>query len=206
MNAILPKSLDDFWAVVVYESYGGGTRLLWSPEHHDWLPSNAYGSGFVRMPVPGYEGRPYDDELSGAIALADELLRRRICQRCGLSDLEDHFVAPDVFGTAALYCLQQPDPRVVSSFGGTGTRKHWGSRLGCASVRAKYFTDRDNERYVDYGEGLVASHVRDWEWCARCTGAAGNVACNPEVGDRSPWDYVEEVEGKTHIRRYPYAL
>jgi hypothetical protein len=165
-----------------------------------------YGAGFSSVPIDGYEGKPYDDELSGAASLADKLLQNRICQRCGLADLRDHFITPDVFGMAALYCVQQPDPRVVRSFGGNGTRKHWGSRFGCSAVNAEYFTNRDNERYVDYGEGLVATRVRDREWCARCTGAAGNLAHRASDQEGSPWHYVREMEKEQHIREFPYAL
>jgi hypothetical protein len=204
MDTILPDGLDDLWAVVVNEYCGGGTRLLWSPEYHVWLPSRTYGAGFRAGPVDSYEGRPCDDELVGAAKLAETLLRQRICQRCGLTELRDHFVAPDVFGMAALYCVQQPDPRVVSSFGGNGTRKHWGSRFGCSAVRSEHFTDRQGHDHVDYGEGLVAAKVRDWEWCARCTGTAGNLS-NKESQGRSPWDYVDEIENESHIRSYPFA-
>lgn len=117
MDIILPVGLDNLWAVVVNEYGGGGRRLMWSPTHHSWLPSRTHGAGFSQ--VPDQEGRPYDDELLGATKLAEALRHQQLCQRCTLPELRDHFVAPDVFGMAALYCLQQPDPRVVASSAAT---------------------------------------------------------------------------------------
>lgn len=167
---------DQLWAVVVYERLGGGRRLLWSPVHRKWLPSLAYGGGFASTPIDGHHGRPCDDKLMATSALTQWLVQSGICQRCGLSAIEDHFVAPDVYGKAALYCVQMPDKAVVESSGRSGMRKHWGSLNGCSAVKSNFFTDSWGEEHVEFGAGLVASHVRDWGWCNRCTGAAANIA------------------------------
>lgn len=198
----MPKAFDQLWAVVTYQSYGGGDRLLWSSEHQTWLLSLPYGAGFVSSPVDGFTGRPYDDEVAAVPRLADELLTRRICQHCCLSDLEDQFVAPDMFGDAAMYCVQRPHESVVSSFGGSGTRKHWGSLHACSAVKPRFLFVREwDEEEVDFGEGLVASHVRDWAWCDRCTNAARNIATAAEQASKSVEEFTREHQENLLERR-----
>lgn len=194
VDTILPASFDQLWAVVVYEQLGGGRRLLWSSVDRTWLPSRHYGSGFVSAPVPGYAGRPYDDELTAIPLLTDKLTRDGVCQRCGLSNLRDHLVAPDVYGAAAIYCVQLPDKSIVESSGGSGTRKHWGSLSGCSAVKSAFFTDSWGEEHVWFGEGLVASHVRDWDWCNRCTGTAANIARGAEERGARAAAYAQALE------------
>jgi hypothetical protein len=95
---------------------------------------------------------------------------------------------------AAIYCVQMADSSIVGSFGGSGTRKHWGSLNGCSAVKNDFQTDSWGEEYVTFGEGLVASHVRDWDWCTRCTAAAANVARAAETQGVSPAAYVQARE------------
>jgi hypothetical protein len=194
VDSTLPASCDQLWAIVAYAHSGAGRRLLWSPAHRAWLRSRDFGPGFLSTPVPGDDGRPYDDELAAIPALATELIRSGICQRCGLSDLGDHFIAPDVYGMSAIYCVQMPDRSIVESFGGSGTRKHWGSLNGCSAVKAGFYTDSWEEEHVSFGEGLVASHVRDWSWCNRCTGSAANITSAANAKGISPAAYVQARE------------
>ncbi|BCB83126.1 hypothetical protein [Phytohabitans suffuscus] len=176
MDAALVELLDQLWAVVAYDRRGAGRRVRWSATHRYWLPSRAYGTGFVTEPIDNNDGQPSEESLPPIRALVQTLLRDRICQRCGLSDLEDHFVAPGIHQDLALYCVQLPDPSVVESFGGGGDRKHWGSIYGCSAVKPYYFTDSHGEEHVTFGGGMVASLVRDREWCSRCAGTAWNIA------------------------------
>jgi hypothetical protein len=141
MDIILPTAFDQLWAVVTYEHFGGGKRLLWSSAYRVWLPSRDFGPGFVSTPIPDYAGQSYDYELAAIPALTDKLIQSGVCQRCGLSDLQDHFVAPDVYGMAAIYCVQMPDNSIVESFGGSGDRKHWGSLNGCSAVKHDFHID-----------------------------------------------------------------
>jgi hypothetical protein len=72
-----------------------------------------------------------------------------------------------------LYCVQRSDKTVVSSSGGGGSMKHWGSIFGCHAVKSQFWLDdarddEDREEHVSYGEGMVASDVRDRDWCSRC--------------------------------------
>jgi hypothetical protein len=194
VETILPAPFDQLWAVVTYGQFGGGRRLLWSSVHRTWLPSRDYGPGFVSAPILGYAGRPYDDQLTAIPVLADNLTHDGICQRCGLSDLRDRFIAPDVYGAAALYCVQLPDKSIVESFGGSGIKKHWGSLNCCSAVKAAFYTDSWGEGHVCFGGVLVASHVRDWDWCNRCTGTASNVACAAEEKDTPAAAYVRALE------------
>jgi hypothetical protein len=48
--------------------------------------------------------------------------------------------------------------------------KHWGSIFGCHAVKSQFWLDDawDDEEHVSYGEGMVASDVRDRDWCSRC--------------------------------------
>jgi hypothetical protein len=201
MTDLLSNVLDDFWAVVVYAAHGGGTRLLWSPTLHAWLPSRAYGDGFAAAPAAGRDLVPYDDELQAIPGLGRRLLADRICQRCGLIDLSDHLIAPDVFGDAAMYCVQMPDSSIVRSSGGSGSKKHWGALDACNSVRPEFTTDSYGDERISFGEGLVASNVRDWEWCARCTNAAGNLARAAEREARPVADYLRDRERQMLERR-----
>jgi hypothetical protein len=195
------------WAVVTDESYGGGARLLWSRTYKTWLPSRRYGRGFVTEPTPGEERQPYEAQLAAIPELTGRLLDVRMCQRCGLSDLEDHFIAPDVWGNSTLYCVQRPAPTVVYSSGGGGDRKHWGSLSGCSSVQAQFLVDeRFGEESVVYGESMVASHVRDYAWCSRCGNAAWNVSQAAAREGVSPQRLVEDqerrrLEGRASRRR-----
>jgi hypothetical protein len=191
VDTILPASFDQLWAVVTYEHFGGGRRLLWSSVHHTWLPSRDFGFGFVTAPVPGFTGRPYDDELTVIPVLAERLTHAGVCQQCGLSELQDHFIAPDVYGSPAIHCLQMPSKAIVGSFGGSGTRKHWGSLDGCSAVKHEFYTNSWGGESIYFGEGLVASHVRDWDWCNRCTGAAANIASAAQGKGMSPAAYVQ---------------
>jgi hypothetical protein len=197
MDMILPASFDQLWAVVAYDRIGGGRRLLWSSAHRAWLPSIRSVRGrpwFTSTPVDGHEGQPYEDELEAIPGLVDKLLEDRICQRCGLSDVGDHFVAPNVHGDAALYCLQMPDPRVVESSGGQGMRKHWGTMFGCSAVRQRFLMDDHGSEHIDFGRALVASHVRDWEWCNRCIDAAADIRRAARTENQSPEKYVRDQE------------
>lgn len=202
----LPSELDDFWAVVVNAWHSGGTRLLWSTTLQDWLPSRAYGDGFAASPVADGDLTPYDDEVQAIPGLARRLLTDRVCQRCGLSDLQDHLIAPDVFGDAAMYCVQMPDPSVVSSSGGSGSKKHWGALGGCGSVGPEFLTTAYGEEQINYGDGLVASHVRDWQWCSRCLTAARNLASAADRQGRPVADFLRDRERDLLANRHANRL
>jgi hypothetical protein len=171
---------DRLWAVVAYESMDtariSGQRLLWSPEHQVWCRGYSYGApGFSPEPT---NAQPDAEYVAGALALLDRagdycpyLPRRRT--QCGQPIKGDHFVAPGVCGEPVLYCVQRPDKTVVSSSGGSGNMKHWGSIFGCHAVKSRFWFDdaweeADREEHVSYGEGMVASDVRDSAWCSRC--------------------------------------
>lgn len=194
MDTIFARSADQMWAVVVYQHFGDGRRLLWSSNHHAWLPSYAYGQGFATTPPSDFDGRPYEDDLAAIPELIDEFIRDGICQHCGLSGAEDHFIAPDVFGDAALHCVQKPNRSVVASFGGDGMHKHWGSLHGCSAVKSEFYTDTYGLEYVHFGEGLVASHVRDWDWCSNCTRSAVHIAKAASSKGVPPAKYVHDRE------------
>jgi hypothetical protein len=169
---------DRLWAVVALESldtaHTSGRRLVWSPEHQAWRNAYNYGApGFFPEPA---NGQPNADYVASTLALLDRTgdycpyaPQRR--EQCGLPIAGDHFVAPGVCGEPVLYCVQRPDKTVVSSFGGGGNMKHWGSIFGCHAVKKQFWRDTawDDEEHVSYGEGMVASAVRDRDWCSRCT-------------------------------------
>jgi hypothetical protein len=193
------------WAVVAYESIdtagASGQRLLWSPEQQAWRRDYQYAhTGFSPKPT---NAQPDAEYVASVVALLgtheQRLERNESCPQCWLprgtnfmysaaSELEeynaarrdqflvDHFVAPDVFGKPAMYCVQRPDKSVVASSRGSGEKKHWGSIWGCQAVEPEFFTDRWDGEHVYYGEGMVASDVRDRSWCSRCTGSADNIA------------------------------
>jgi hypothetical protein len=171
---------DRLWAIVAYESIDtahiSGQRLLWSPEHQAWRRAYSYGAtGFSPEPT---NAQPDAQYVASALALLDRTgdycpyaPQRR--EQCGQPIAGDHFVAPGVCSEPVLYCVQRPDKTVVSSFGGGGNMKHWGSIFGCHAVKSQFWLDdawddEDREEHVSYGEGMVASAVRDRDWCSRC--------------------------------------
>lgn len=110
-----------------------------------------------------------------------------------------HYIAPDVYGDPALYCVQVPPYSVVDSKGGRGSAKHWGSPFGCQSVT----------RFIDigmnvsgpymgplaaytFGEPLVADEVIDREWCSRCSNTADTVRRNAAERGESEDDWFKE--------------
>jgi hypothetical protein len=176
VRVILPECFDQFWAVVLLNYAGAGRRLLWSPVHRTWLPNRSYIPGFAQQPLIDFAPQPYSDDLDAVPELAAELVRRRVCYRCGATKLSDHFIAPDVLGNASIYCVQRPNPSVVASFGGSGQKKHWGTMLGCSAVRQEFWINQYGDETVRYGNALIANDVRDCDWCARCTSVAANIA------------------------------
>lgn len=200
MQTIVPDSFDRLWAVVVHDS-PGGRRLIWSSEHRTWLPEYDFRDGFVATPLGSLTFAPASGEVGAVVPLTERLLRDRICQHCGLADLEDHFVAPDVFGEPSLLCVQMPHPQIVGSSGGNGARKHWGAIDGCSAVRGTFSTASWGEEQIDFGTPLVASHVRDWEWCSRCAGAAGNIAVAADAAGVAPKEYEQDRENALLRRR-----
>jgi hypothetical protein len=171
---------DRLWAVVTHESidtaYMSGQRLLWSPRDQAWRRAYDYGApGFFPEPT---NAQPDANYLAGVLALLDRTgeycpyqpQRRR---QCGQPVAGDHFVAPGVCGEPVLYCVQRPDKTVVSSFRGGGNMKHWGSIFGCHAVKSQFWledawSDENRVEHVSYGEGMVASDVRDRDWCSGC--------------------------------------
>ena len=98
-----------------------------------------------------------------------------ICNRCGQREPGLHFIAPNVYGDAELYCVQMPSYSVVESSGGSGHLKHWGSPFGCQAVAYDIDSDRRGSggyigpraAYV-YGRPLPAEEVIGRDWCSRC--------------------------------------
>ncbi|MDQ1741708.1 MAG: hypothetical protein QOE23_47 [Pseudonocardiales bacterium] len=176
VRVILPECFDQFWAVVLLDYAGAGRRLLWSPAHRTWLPNRAYTPGFVEQPLIEFAPQPYSEDVDAVPEIAARLVQRRVCYRCGATKLFDHFIAPDVLGNASMYCVQLPDPSVVASSGGSGQKKHWGTMLGCSAVKQEFWINQWGTETVRYGNALIANDVRDYDWCARCTSMAANIA------------------------------
>lgn len=174
---IVPRQLDELSAAVIEPDYEG--RMRWSNQTRGWHAAR-YGRGYAAKPLDpsdlGRSGQQMIEQVAQVASRADDL-RRRGCYRCGQPQLADHFVAPDILGQPHLYCVQLPDPQVVS---GGGTKKHWGTPHGCQAVSPHFFIERfpggDEDETVTFGDPLVATLVRDLEWCSRCRGAAHNVA------------------------------
>jgi len=186
--------------VVVREERGAAGRLLWSPGRQHWLPAASYGPGFANEQVDPDSTAPSSEDLARVLHLGAEFATRG-CQRCGLTGLDDHLIAPDVYGQLTRYCVQLPDPTVVCSFGGTGDRKHWGSPYGCSAVRPGFRTTEYGEEQVEYGEGLIAARVRDWDWCVRCAQTAATIARSAAAVDLPAATYVENELSQLLTRR-----
>jgi hypothetical protein len=184
-----------FYAVVLNHWAGSGRRVRWSRRHGAWLRSRDYGryhpDPWLDEPgeTHGRSDAPAEDDQAAATTLACSIAnpdsQSYFCQRCWRSSPESHYIAPDIYGDSALYCLQVPAYDVVDSFGGTGQLKHWGSPFGCQSV----------DQYIDsgglgrgpylgplavyvFGQPLPADEVINRAWCSRCTGFATNVRHN----------------------------
>jgi hypothetical protein len=206
-----------FYAVVLYHQVRSGLRVRWSPTHTAWVRSAAYSrympDPWLDIPgeVYGHVDAPTEEDRAAAISLAASVIRPErspfLCQRCGLGESRNHFIAPDVNGDPELYCLQVPAYSVVGSSGGTGRLKHWGSPYGCHSV--KYSIDSDayaRRSYIGplaayvFGAPLPADGVINREWCARCTGTAANVRSNSAGQGEDAIDWIREEVRKDVLR------
>jgi hypothetical protein len=199
----VPPSLDELFAVVLWSRLGG-KRVRWDTSRKEWLCSSDWGIGFRRQEPRHRIGDgewsmwsqvhdPEEADIERVVALADGLVRDRICQWCGHAELRLHGVAPDVYGRPSLVCVLRPDPTCVSSYGGGGRAKHWGSRSGCQSVRGgAVHAPHDwalRAGYMLYGEPLDALDVFDRDWCSKCSGTAWNV-----------WNHAERSLREKHGR------
>ena len=208
-----------FYAVVLHHQSGAGRRVRWSPQHGAWVRSSDYAR-YGRDPwldepgeVYGKPDAPTEQDRAEAASLAHSVIspetRPFFCQRCWRSDPGSHFIAPDVYGEAELYCLQVPAYSVVASSGGSGTVKHWGSPFGCHSVKHNIDSDLGGRgpyigplaAYV-FGHPLPADEVINREWCSRCAGSANNAHDASRQG-QAEWAS-EQV--RKHVRRLSRAL
>lgn len=163
---------DEFYGVVLTHWFGG--PLLWSPTHRAWLRLVSREAGWADEPVEG--DKVVDAELVAAQALATEFADAGTCERCGASARpQTHFIAIDVFGDPAVWCVQQPSPEVVGSRGGGGTKKHWGSPLACnaadETIISSALPGAGSNGIVaafPHGRPLAADDVMLRGWCARC--------------------------------------
>ena len=198
-STIMPFAFNEYWAVVLHNRYGG--RMLWSAALRAWLAPRDFSVGFGTYPYEPGQAEPWQDEIQEVLAINDRLDSDRICQHCGLTDRADHLIVPNASGVPTRYCLQRPPRDVVYSRGGGGNRKHWGTMFGCAAVEAAFSTDSWGSELATYGQGVVASHLRDLDWCGRCTGLAGNIARAAQERSQTLRDYVEERENELLQRR-----
>lgn len=200
MNAF--EVLDSLWSVVVDERDGGCCRLLWSPEQQGWRRSFQGSPYFDTEPVEDPRVTPDGAELEHIMMLVEPFFQSGICQHCGLFGLGDHFVAPNVFGAATLYCVQRPHTSVLAAFNGTGMRKHWGSLRGCHAVdrNRRFVTDEYGREEIVYGDGMVAAKVRDFAWCTRCLKAGARLS-DHAAAESVTADELEEHEEQGLLAR-----
>jgi hypothetical protein len=139
----------------------------------------------------GNPDAPTEEDRAAAAMLALTVVGPSwFCQRCLQSDPGLHFIASDVFGRPAVYCVQVPSYSVVNSSGGGGDRKHSGRPWGCRSVGS--WIDPDARAAYVYGQPLPAEEVINREWCSRCQSAAANVVDNAAAQGESATDWDEE--------------
>lgn len=175
MGALDMSPFTDFYAVVLDHRFGGPLR--WSPHHGAWLRSLTT-SQWASEPVDGDE--VLEGQVEAALTAAETFRQDFACRRCGaLALAETHFIAIDVFAEPVVYCVQRPATEVVGSRGGTGSKKHWGSPLGCTAVRPVDVTGtvpglgrRDVLGIHIYSEPLIADKVLLLPWCSRCRSEA----------------------------------
>lgn len=175
MDALDLSPFTDFYAVALDHRYGGPLR--WAPRHGAWLRSLTT-SQWASEPVDGDE--VVEGQVAAALSAAETFRQEYACRRCGgLAKAETHFIAVDVFAEPVVYCVQRPAAEVVSSSGGTGSKKHWGSPLGCRAVRhvdvigpVPGLGRTDILGSYIYSEPLIADEVLLLSWCARCRAEA----------------------------------
>jgi len=187
---LVPPVLSELFAVVLLSESFGAIRLQWDSKSRSWLQSDAYGMPGFFAPKsepatdqPEYaqywEQSPRLEDLHAAAALAEALQKRRSCGHCGAAALAFHAILTDVYGDPTLTCILRPDPAVVASFGGGGTKKHYGGPDGCRAVagaatyrRESYFLESG---YSLFGEPLTTLDAISMAWCSRCSDTAHNV-------------------------------
>lgn len=187
--SLVPQVLSDLFALVLH-SERGMSRVRLAANGQEWLQSSAYGRGFDRQDPPQRVGTgemsfmtsvsvPSADDVAAAVAVAETLERSRQCEYCGVGSLQNHVIAPDIYGDPELSCLLRPNPTVVGSFGGAGQTKHVGGPSGCRYVRAteihvpgRFYASAGH--YL-YGEPLTTVEAVEREWCSKCSGTAHNV-------------------------------
>ncbi|MGJ5667840.1 hypothetical protein QLG13_08220 [Rhodococcus aetherivorans] len=200
-----PELLDTFWRVVINEEVGlhAGRRLIWSSTHQNWLRSHHGRPGYETSPAKETAAIPHDLDLTPIVHLAMEHFQQVLCARCGLPDLESHYVAPDIFGVLTRYCLQRPHMSIIEAPSGTGQMKHWASLRGCnVSQRAiRFVTNHHGGEEIEYGEGMIAWRVVDLAWCSPCQDAARLLKNEADNADITPEDYNERIEWQLLERR-----
>lgn len=201
-----------FYAVVLNHKMGSGQRVRWSSSHSAWTRNRDYARDTWHSEpgqVSGQPDEPYGDELVAALAIAERVVRsgrsQFYCEYCFRNDPQAHFIAPDVEGEPALYCVQSPAYSVVESSGGNGKAKHWGSPFGCQSVKVQISSGGySREPYIGpvaayvYGCPLPADEVINREWCSRCAGAAQNVRSNAATSGDYPLEWARD-RTKTNV-------
>ena len=207
------QSLDLFsrFYAVVLDHEAGQYRVRWSAEYGAWIRTRD-------IEVPGRRWRdapsalygrpdaPEEEVRAAAVEAARAFISKSGCGRCyQAARPELHFIAPDVHGEPAVYCLQVPSYTVVDSRRGGGEKKHWGSPFGCQSVEKWVADDAPRGEYIGpvaayvYGMPLPAEEVINRDWCSRCVGAADNVRTNAANRNESATEWARE-QNQSNIR------
>lgn len=181
---------DEFYGVVLTHVHSGPLR--WSRIHQGWLRRRGVLGPFVWADEPVEDDRIDLDEHAAALELITDFVGSRFCSRCWRAPRpETHYVALDVLGDPAIFCVQQPAYEVVDSGGGTGTKKHLGGPSGCRYAEPALVTgpiDGVGEYGIVagfvYGEPLVADEAMLRMWCDRCA----TVAWRARESGATPYD------------------
>ncbi|MFX0577140.1 hypothetical protein [Nocardia nepalensis] len=181
-NEEIPAVFDELWAAVIEPDRRG--RLKWSPIHQDWLPwldgPAGYPGDFAREPL----GQPLRDDFAVRVpvlvAKAADAVHQRFgksscCGLCG-GGVADHYVMPNIFGDAQVYCVQLPDEAMAPG----STVKHWASLEACRHVTPRFVSDQHGDEWIEFihGRGVPASSAVSQPWCLDCRTAAERVTAD----------------------------
>jgi hypothetical protein len=202
-----PELFSQFYAVVLPHAHSATRRVLWSPRYQDWLRSRdgrvQSRDTFLKRPgtTDGHPDEPDQEKLTAAEELAARVFDSDdpwVCERCGQRAPRLHFIAPDVHGVPAVYCVEVPALDVVESKGVVGLVKHWGSPFACQSVNPAIETGPADVEIgprvlYPFGKPLPAGDVIARDWCSRCVQSA---AAAVEVAARNG----EPVEARMRVQ------